>query len=65
MPRNRPSTVKDVDAWERVSRIDECGDGLTEWEINFLDSMLKQLMAGKFASEKQMEIVERMERDRL
>lgn len=40
--------------------IDGMEGGVTEWEMDFLDSILKQLRAGRALSQKQVDVLHRM-----
>ncbi len=40
--------------------LDEMDDDVTEWEFEFLDSVIKQLRAGRALSQKQIESLNRM-----
>lgn len=50
-----PPGVKDLAGWKDLCRLDEDGDGLSDWEINFVESLMKQLKSGLFLTEKQSE----------
>lgn len=45
--------------------IDNHGSGLTDWEIEFTDSLMKQLEAGKDPSDKQCATVKRIHKERV
>lgn len=36
------SNDKDWDHWDTLREIDEHGQGLTDWEVNFVDDLLKR-----------------------
>lgn len=55
MTKPPPSGVADVAAWDDLQQLDENGDNLTPWEIEFVESLTKQLKAGRWASPKQSE----------
>lgn len=40
--------------------LDEASDELTDWEINFIESINNQLVSGRTLSQKQADIVERI-----
>lgn len=61
---NIPNTVRDADSWELVKDIDQRVDGCTQWEADFLESCLQQLLAGRYLSYKQKQIVARIEEER-
>lgn len=65
MKREMPETVKDVASWDELQELDEHGNGLTQWEINFVESLMKQLRNGSFLSAKQREILERIRDEKL
>lgn len=51
--RTKPYHVVDAAGWDDVTELDEHGEGLTDWEKGFVDSLLKQLLAGRRLSEAQ------------
>lgn len=55
MKPEQPSTIVDKAAWDDLQRLDEHGEGLSEWEINFVESLTKQLRAGRWLSPAQSE----------
>lgn len=62
-----PSTVlpRMQDAWADVKRLDERGEGLTQWEVNFVESLMEQLLAGRFLSNKQLSRLGEISEDRI
>lgn len=46
-----------------LTRIDEFGKGLNDYEKGFLDSCLKQVEAGRSLSEKQRALAEKLDED--
>ena len=59
-----PESVNDLDGWDRLQHIDNDGVDLTSWEIDFVESLTKQLKQGKYLSDKQSEILMRIEEQR-
>lgn len=60
-----PSTVADKATWTDLQELDEHGEGLTEFEISFVESLTKQLREGRMATEKQRETLARIREERL
>lgn len=60
-----PATVNDRDAWRTLTEIDRQGEGLTQWEIDFVESLMQQLLTGKMLSDKQNERLRQIAEDRL
>lgn len=48
-----------------ISEIDERGQDLTAWELDFMESVTKQTANGKALSEKQRAMVERIRGERV
>ena len=48
-----PDTVRDRHGWLDVKLLDEQGKSLSQWEIDFCESLLGWLRAGKMLSAKQ------------
>jgi len=46
-----------------LNQIDEEGKGLTDWEIEFIDSMMKQI-DNKYPTEKQIDIINKIIKQR-
>jgi len=55
MNKQVPLTVEDVDSWHELQHLDEHGDDLSEWEIEFVESLMKQLKTGHWLTHKQKE----------
>lgn len=56
--------IKDEDAFDRVQRLQCDGvqpDVITDWEWEFLASVRKQIERGHFCTEKQLNVIERIE----
>lgn len=60
-----PDGVLDKAAWVDVKEVDQCGEGLTQWEIDFIDSLHGYLRAGRILTEKQREALDRIRENRL
>jgi len=65
MKKEMPPTVKDSASWVDLEELDANGNGLTEWEINFVESLTKQLQRGGYLSVKQREILDRIRDEKL
>ena len=51
--RPPPSTVRDRDSWRDAAELDDSGEDLTQWEIDFIESLMSQLLEGHYLTEKQ------------
>lgn len=60
-----PATVCDKAAWVDLRELDDHGDGLTEWETEFLDALIKRVRAGAILTDRQRETLARIREDRL
>ncbi len=45
-----PETVRDRDTWALLQELDELGENLTQWEIDFVEQMTRDLLLGARAS---------------
>lgn len=53
-----PHAVVDRAGWRDVQHVDNHGENLTQWEIDFVESLTQQLLAGGRLSKKQRERLE-------
>lgn len=53
MKRDIPPGVNDKTGYEKVSDLLDIDEGLSEWEIDFAESVVKQLEDGRQLTEKQ------------
>lgn len=60
-----PGTVVDKAAWADLRELDEHGEGLTQFEIDFVESVMQQLRAGRTLTEKQRATLAHIREDRL
>lgn len=60
-----PKSVKDSIAWLELIEIDERAEGLTQWEIDFVDSIRERLLFGNSPTEKQQAIIDRIREEKL
>lgn len=60
-----PSGVKDRTAWLEMKELDERGEGLTQWEIDFVEDLHGWLRAGRFLTQKQRNQLDRIRGERL
>ena len=54
VPRMIPQMVIDIDNWHLAKEIDEKATDLSQWEIEFLESLFQQMIGGRRLSEKQV-----------
>lgn len=47
MAAERPSSVVDIDGWRDLQLVDVRGEDLTQWEVDFVESLTHQLKAGR------------------
>lgn len=47
MTTRTPATVRDSDSWADLQELDEHGENLTQWEVDFVESLTQRLLAGK------------------
>jgi len=62
---SRPTSVVDIDGWNDLVELDEHGEGLTTWEVDFVESLMQQLRAGKTLTEKQRTRLDQIAEERL
>lgn len=60
-----PAEVLDAMSWRDVKRIDDRGENLTQWEVDFVDSLLGYLRAGKLLTDKQRAVVDQLLEERV
>ena len=60
-----PATVVDKAAWTDLQELDEHGEGLTDYEIDLVESLTKQLRAGAMLSDKQRAKLDEIREERL
>lgn len=60
-----PDTVRDHVAWLEVCELDELGENLTQWEIDFVESLRAQLLHGHNLSKAQLRRLEEIREARL
>lgn len=60
-----PPTVVDKAAWTDLQELDQHGEGLTQFEIDFVESVMQQLRAGRTLTDKQREKLASIREDRL
>lgn len=60
-----PPSVIEASAWVDLQELDQHGEGLTQWEIDFVESLTQQLLAGRNLSDKQRTQLQRIREDRL
>lgn len=60
-----PPTVVDKAGYEDLRELDEHGEGLTQWEIDFVESLTVQLLEGRTLSAKQRARLDSLREERL
>lgn len=60
-----PNTVKDPVAWLEVCELDELGEDLTQWEIDFVESLRSQLLERRTLTKPQLRRLEEIREARL
>ena len=60
-----PHTVRDRAAWADLRELDEHGEGLTQWEIDWVESVTKHLLQGRHLSPAQWTTLNRIREERL
>lgn len=60
-----PDGVVDSASWADVKELDEHGEGLTTWECDYIESLLQQLRAGRWLSDRQREKLRTIREERL
>lgn len=65
MPDPTPDEVEDESSWDLIKELDDEGQGLTPWETEFTDSLMKQLLDGRFLSGAQKAKLHGIRDDRL
>jgi hypothetical protein len=53
MSEDIPREVKDKDGWLDAQLLDSHGQELSQWEVDFLESIMQQMRKGHFLSGKQ------------
>jgi hypothetical protein len=60
-----PDTVRDKAAWVDLQELDQHGEGLTQWEIDFVESLTKRLRDGNMLTDAQRGTLAKIREDRL
>lgn len=60
-----PASVKDHPAWVDLKELDNHGEGLTQYEIEFVESLHGWLRSGRELTEKQRAMLDRIRSERL
>lgn len=60
-----PETVRDRATWALLQELDEHGENLTQWEIDFVEQLTRDLLAGVRASEGRRRKLDEIREDRL
>lgn len=63
--RQAPDTVKDRETWSVLQELDELGDGLTQWEIDFVEDLTRKLIAGVVPNDKTKRKLAEIHEDRV
>lgn len=60
MPELPPESVNDRNHWRLLQDLDENGVGLTQWEVDFVESLMKQLLGGRYVTAKQRAVLDKI-----
>ena len=60
-----PATVKDRDTWALLQELDEHGEGLTQWEIDFVEDLTCKLLLGTRPSDATKAKLDQIREERL
>jgi hypothetical protein len=60
-----PETVRDRDTWALLQELDELGENLTQWEIDFVEQMTRELLLGAKASQARKAKLDQIREERL
>jgi hypothetical protein len=60
-----PDGVRDRAGWVDLKEVDEHGEGLTQFEIDFVESLHGWLLSGMDLTDKQRSTLERIRAERL
>lgn len=60
-----PDTVRDKAAWVDLQELDQHGEGLTLFEVDFVESITRQLRSGATLFDRQREILSKIREERL
>lgn len=60
-----PEGVRDADSWHDLKALDERGEGLTQWEIDFVEDLHGYLRRGLMLTEKQRNMLDQLMEERL
>lgn len=60
-----PDGVKDRGAWVDLKELDEHGEGLTQFEIDFVESLHGYLRTGAYLTDRQRAKLQQIREDRL
>jgi hypothetical protein len=60
-----PASVVDKASWVDLKELDEHGENLTQWEIDYVESLHGWLRAGRTLTDKQRATLDRIRGDRL
>lgn len=60
-----PETVNDRETWGLLQELDEHGQGLTQWEIDFVEKLTQDLLLGLRVSTRRKEKLDEIREDRL
>lgn len=60
-----PAAVTDKASWVDLTELDRRGEGLTQWEIDFVESLMQQLLEGRKLSDRQASRLEEIREARL
>lgn len=60
-----PDTVMDVSSWLVLRNVDDNGENLTQWEIDFVESLTARLLEGRSLTDNQRSRLEQLQEERV
>lgn len=60
-----PATVVDKASWVDLKELDEHGENLSQWEIDYVESLHGWLRAGRMLTEKQRATLDKIREEKL
>lgn len=60
-----PETVRDRETWDLLQELDQHGENLTQWEIDFVEQLTRDLLLGRAASPGRKAKLDEIREDRL
>lgn len=60
-----PHSVVDKDTWFLLEELDELGEGLTQWEIDFVEELKQDLLMGMRPIQRRKDKLDEIREERL